>query len=179
MARAPLLTSSPRKRGPITTVVCWTRSRRPPCKKCGAAAYGSLLSQGRRRVCAFVLDKHTFAISPHVSREFWPVRPALSIRGRRESRVPIAPVGPVQKKHGGRTTGSTGNIRLSLRDGVTAYFALSPVTGLFCHRRRWKRVSTDLNASIGASGPHDFAVRIAPARPSRAHCVHRISPQRS
>src|ERR1700692_4369192 len=39
-------------------------------------------------------------------------------RGRRESRVPIAPVGPVQKKHGGRTTGSTGNIRLSLRDGL-------------------------------------------------------------
>ena len=29
------------------------------------------------------------------------------------------------------TTGSTGSIRLSLRDGVTAYFVLSSVTGLF------------------------------------------------
>src|ERR1700692_1457962 len=45
-------------------------------------------------------------------------RPLQSIRGRRESRVPIAPVGPVQKKNGGRSTGSTGNIRLSLRDGL-------------------------------------------------------------
>ena len=58
----------------------------------------------------------------------------LSFRGRRESRVPIAPVGPVQKKHGGRTTGSTGYIRLSLHDGVTVSFELSPVTGLSCHR---------------------------------------------
>jgi len=27
------------------------------------------------------------------------------------------------------------NTRHSLRNGFTAYFALSPVTGLFCHRR--------------------------------------------
>jgi hypothetical protein len=33
------------------------------------------------------------------------------------------------------TTGSTGSVRLSLHDGVTAYFVLSSVTGLFCHRR--------------------------------------------
>ncbi len=58
----------------------------------------------------------------------------LEIRGRRESRVLVAPVGPVQQKHGGRTTGSTEAFRLSLRDGVTTYFVLSPVTGLFCHR---------------------------------------------
>src|SRR6266436_8387539 len=51
---------------------------------------------------------------------------------------------------------------------LTVSFVLSPVTGLFCHRR-----STDmaclspvgptclrkLDASVGASGPHDFAVR--------------------
>ncbi|QOZ22622.1 hypothetical protein XH93_02360 [Bradyrhizobium sp. CCBAU 51753] len=43
------------------------------------------------------------------------------LRGRREGRVPIAPVGPVQKSTGGRTTGSTGNIRPSLRNGLTAY----------------------------------------------------------
>ena len=29
------------------------------------------------------------------------------------------------------TTGSTGSLRLSLREWFTAYFALSPVTGLF------------------------------------------------
>src|SRR5258708_21315164 len=47
----------------------------------------------------------------------------------------------------------------------TAYFALSPVTGLFAtvtcgslHK---------LDASIGAPGPHDFAVRISRARQSQ------------
>ncbi len=48
-------------------------------------------------------------------------------------------------------------------------FALSPVTGLFCHRRQRTNVLSapgradlnirELDASIGASGPHDFAVR--------------------
>src|SRR5712692_1260107 len=51
---------------------------------------------------------------------------------------------------------------------LTAYVVLSPVTGLFCHRR--PRISfwlspvgptqlRELDASVGASGPHDFAVR--------------------
>jgi hypothetical protein len=40
----------------------------------------------------------------------------------------------------------------------TAYFVLSPVTGLFCHRRR-RICIRHLDASVGASGPHDFAVR--------------------
>src|SRR5213083_2680404 len=51
---------------------------------------------------------------------------------------------------------------------LTAYFALSPATRLFCHRhlRIWYvktrlglRISTRLDASIGASEPHDFTVR--------------------
>src|SRR5438067_5969890 len=42
---------------------------------------------------------------------------------------------------------------------LTVSFALSPVTGLFCHCRR--QVTTcQLDASVGASGPHDSAVRI-------------------
>jgi hypothetical protein len=40
---------------------------------------------------------------------------------------------------------------------LTASFALSPVTGLSCHRRL--RKFPQLDASVGASGPHDFAVR--------------------
>jgi hypothetical protein len=46
---------------------------------------------------------------------------------------------------------------------LTVSFALSPVTGLVCHRRpqetRNKPASQELDASVGASGPHDFAVR--------------------
>ncbi len=77
--------------------------------------------------------------------------------------------------HGSRAKKSTGVgpqvqpdlRRLSLRDGVTASFALSPVTGLSCHRRR-ADTSAPLDASVGASGPHDFAVREACVRLSQA-----------
>src|ERR1700733_14945890 len=46
---------------------------------------------------------------------------------------------------------------------LAAYFALSLVTGLSCHHRPQeackKLASRGLDASVGASGPHDFAVR--------------------
>src|ERR1700678_2201283 len=41
---------------------------------------------------------------------------------------------------------------------LTVSFALSPVTGLVCHHRL-ADTSAKLDASVGASGPHDFAVR--------------------
>jgi hypothetical protein len=37
-------------------------------------------------------------------------------------------------------------------------YVLSLVTGLFCHRHL-RFVSRKLSASVGAPGPHDFAVR--------------------
>jgi len=37
--RATLSSSSPRKRGPITTVVCWRRSRQPLCQKRGRGVW--------------------------------------------------------------------------------------------------------------------------------------------
>src|SRR5438874_12396883 len=50
---------------------------------------------------------------------------------------------------------------------LTVSFALSPVTGLSCHCRQ--QVTTcQLDASVGASGPHDFAVREARAFVFRA-----------
>ena len=54
----------------------------------------------------------------------------------------------------------------------TTYFALSPVIGLVCHRHR-QRLSYRLDASVEASGPHDFAVRFSAIRQRRIH-VHRI-----
>src|SRR5229473_5352954 len=51
---------------------------------------------------------------------------------------------------------------------LTVSFVLSPVTGLFCHRRLriWFCLSPvgptqlrELDTSVGVSGPHDFAVR--------------------
>src|ERR1700722_8144327 len=54
---------------------------------------------------------------------------------------------------------------------LTVYFALSPVTGLSCHRRSQqtckKLASRELDTSVGVSGPHDFAVRVSAARPRK------------
>ena len=41
---------------------------------------------------------------------------------------------------------------------LTVSFVLSSVIGLFCHRRRRKNFR-QLDASVEAPGPHDFAVR--------------------
>jgi hypothetical protein len=42
---------------------------------------------------------------------------------------------------------------------LTASFVLSPVSGLFCHRRLSGLILPKLDASVAAPGPHDFAVR--------------------
>jgi len=49
---------------------------------------------------------------------------------------------------------------------LTAYFALSPVIGLSCHRRWWENFR-QLDAGVEASGPHDFAVRVSAVRPRK------------
>src|ERR1700677_5105751 len=82
------------------------------------------------------------------------------IRRRRESRVPVAPaaarvVGVSTRVSHHRSTGTPGPPCATV---LTVSFALSPVTGLGCHRRR-RSCLHKLDASVGASGPHDFAVR--------------------
>jgi hypothetical protein len=69
---------------------------------------------------------------------------------------------------------STGLPGIPARNGFTAYFALSPATRLYCHRRLRIMVlskarlgglaSAKLDASIGASEPHDFTVRFSAVR---------------
>ena len=49
---------------------------------------------------------------------------------------------------------------------VYGLYVLSPVTGLFCHRRL-QVISRKLDTSVGASGPHDFAVRLSRLRRQR------------
>jgi hypothetical protein len=52
---------------------------------------------------------------------------------------------------------------------LTVSFVLSPVTGLVCHRPRYDaKHRHQVDASIGASGPHDFAVRVSTIR-QRSH----------
>jgi hypothetical protein len=63
---------------------------------------------------------------------------------------------------------------------LTVSFALSLVTGLSCHhRKRNAQALSPLDASVGASGPHDFAVRVSIIRrarlrapdAARVHCI--------
>src|SRR5256714_14439175 len=73
------------------------------------------------------------AISPEALQIRWPSQN----RGRRESRVPTAPAVSCAKRTvvgAHEHTGSAETARPSPRNGFTAYFVLSPVSGLFCHR---------------------------------------------
>ena len=57
---------------------------------------------------------------------------------------------------------------------LTVSFVVSLVIGLSCHHRpREALASQELDASVEASGPHDFAVRIRAVRCRRVR-VHRI-----
>src|SRR3954454_23286017 len=66
----------------------------------------------------------------------------LVMKGRRESRALTAPVDPVRwstrashvRSTWAATTGTAETSRLSPRNGFTAYFVLSPVSGVDCHR---------------------------------------------
>ena len=95
------------------------------------------------------------------AREFFRERPALlKIRGRRECRAPAAPAASrakINKAHEHSHHGHTGITRHSLRNGFNGLFralpgdrALLPPSPADIRK---------LDASVGASGPHDFAVR--------------------
>ena len=84
----------------------------------------------------------------------------------------------VVKMHTSIHSGRTGNHPASPHAMVlTASFGLSPAIGLFCHRRL-QRLNCKLDASVEASGPHDFSVRLGAVRQKRRR-VHRIRSQRS
>jgi hypothetical protein len=86
---------------------------------------------------------------------------ASKIRGRRECRALESPAASraKSKKHTSMVTTVTPETPGIPRAVVlTASFELSLVTGLCCHHRL-ADTSATLDASVGASGPHDFAVR--------------------
>jgi hypothetical protein len=113
--------------------------------------------------------RHTSAISPHAfcARYSLISRP-LQSEGAGKAGCRLHPRSCAQKAHEW-TTGSTGSFRLSLRNGLgliralpgdRAFLPPSPC-GLTIHRKPgWAGcISATLDASIGASGPHDFAIR--------------------
>ena len=97
-------------------------------------------------------------------------------RGRREGRVQAAPMARQQIKKLAAVTTGLADIRPSLRDGATAYSALSSGTGLSCPRRR-AIISRDLTSASGgqdhtpspsalASFVRVHKARAMPTRPS-------------
>jgi len=97
--------------------------------------------------------------------------PPSSIRGRRAAQEgagnagrPERPRPRVQRKaHELETTVTPESPGIPRAMVLTVSFVLFPVTGLCCHRRPKKLASQELDASVGASEPHDFAVRNAKA----------------
>ncbi len=123
-------------------------------------------------------DSRATAFPRHVCARALHVVSLLEIRGRRECRAPDAPAAACVVVESTRVShhGHTGNTRHSPRNGFTAYSALSPGTGLSCPRRRQSCLRR-LDTSVGASGPHDFAVRFPRSSSCRAVSVHRIPPR--
>ena len=103
---------------------------------------------------------HPDVLAALFASESWH-EPAHRKGGRREGRVPAAPVAPGrEKKHGAGTTGEGGITPAFPAQWFTAYFALSPGTGLVCPRHlRDAKHHRKLGISVGMPGPHDFAVR--------------------
>src|SRR5258708_33492455 len=94
-------------------------ARRQPCIM---SPYGGMSPRSRGAM------RPSFAISPCPSE----------YRGRRESRVRAAPAvsrARCAQEHAHEHTGSAESIRPPLRNGFTAYNALSPATNSCCHRR--------------------------------------------
>jgi hypothetical protein len=135
------LVSSLRKQGPILRaddVLGDVDIPVAPLLACASArAYGSLLSQGRRkrksRHCSNFC-KHESAISPRVSHEFCCRCPALfdqrapcCPRGRRECRAPGAPAASCAKKSTRvRNHGHAGITRHSPRNGFNGFLRALP-----------------------------------------------------
>jgi hypothetical protein len=80
-----------------------------------------------------------------------------------------------KKAHKHSHHGHTGIARHSPRDGFTVYIALSPVTGLVCHRRQRKLPSADLTPASGRQD-HTTSPSTKSALVFGAARVHRIPP---
>src|SRR5674476_1531922 len=82
------------------------------------------------------------------------------------------------EKNAHEHTGSAEAIRPSLRNGSNGFLRDLPGDRAFLSPSLAKTCFHELDASVEASGPHDFSVRFGAVRQER-RCVHRIPSQRS
>src|ERR1700738_2397669 len=126
--------------------------------------------------CPDTVSPSRGAFRPRVAGEFRP----SPIRGRREHRVHAAPAvscATVHKTNAHEHTGSAEAIRHSLRNGFTAYFALSPVSRAFLPPPHLR--SLLLGNLTPASGRQDHTTLPSASAPfvCRRIRVHRIPPR--
>jgi len=122
--------------------------------------------------CARVLHEH----SPSENRGL-----SATPRGSRECRAFDAPAAPRVESETRElvTAGGAGNTRHSPRNGFNGFLRALPGDRAFLPPSPVKISSHQLDASVGATGPHGFAVRKISALVSSATRVHRIPTLRS
>jgi hypothetical protein len=135
-----------------------------------AAEYGSRLKTGTTR------QTHLRDLAAHSARVFPKIPTLRKSEGAGNAGCALHPQSRVQTctKNAHEHTGSAEAIRHSLRNGFNGFLRALPVIGLSCHRH-FADFSAKLDARVGASGPHDFAVRFCAVRQRHFH-VHRIPP---
>jgi hypothetical protein len=72
---------------------------------------------------------HVLILATRCARALRQLRPSFRKEGAGKAGCRLHPWAPCNKKHGGRATGSTGNIPAFPARWFTTYFVLSPVTG--------------------------------------------------
>jgi len=129
------------------------------------------IAQHKERMDCFaslaMTGSYKFAISPRVSREAWPARSALSYQraqgmpGARCARLPRVQWVAIERTRDSQVTPEIA--RHSPRNGFNGFLRALPGDRA-CLPPSPAASSRELDASVGASGPHDFAVRLK--RPS-------------
>jgi hypothetical protein len=123
--------------------------------------------------------RHTSAISLHVLREFLlndchpKHQRAQGMPGARCARSLAC---KIKKAYEIVTTVTPDTPGIPRAMVLTVSSELSPVIGLCCHRRQRKNFRR-LDASVEASGPHDFAVRESAVRQQQSHRPPHLVPR--
>ena len=146
------------------------------CKIVAPAHQGAIRLGCSRPTRGMAIEEHGFALSRRNAPELLREPPSKEQR-RRESRVLDAPAASRAKviKHPGVvTTGSPEIPSLPCAMVLTAYFALSPVTGLSCHRR--SRIQPATLTPASGRQDHTTSPSASASLVLRRQSVHRIPP---
>ena len=124
-----------------------------------------------------VSNRHTSTFSrrdaPELCRKLLPPK----TEGVGNAGCPMHPQPPVQQKSTGvEATGPPDSPGIPARNGFNGFLRALPGDRAWLSPSPGAVYCAELDASVGASGPHDFAVRLSAVRQRHCH-VHRIPPR--